>query len=77
MYLKVETESASWELENGFPKGWNNGLVIEDEIGNQFVWIPNMKLTDEYLIKYYKYTEQDQEPLLIFSLFFEESHFLL
>lgn len=21
-------------------KGWNEGLVIEDEIGNQFVWVP-------------------------------------
>lgn len=39
-FKKVETKSASWELENGIPKGWNNGLVIEDEIGNQFVWVP-------------------------------------
>lgn len=39
-FKKVETETASWELENELPKGWNNGLVIEDELGNQFVWIP-------------------------------------
>lgn len=39
-FKKVETETASWKLENGIPKGWNEGLVIEDEIGNQFVWIP-------------------------------------
>lgn len=39
-FKRVETETASWELENGIPKGWNDGLVIEDEIGNQFVWIP-------------------------------------
>jgi len=39
-FKKVETESASWELENSVPKGWNNGLIIEDEIGNQFVWVP-------------------------------------
>ena len=39
-FKKVETETASWEIEKGIPKGWNNGLVIEDEIGNQFVWVP-------------------------------------
>ena len=40
-FKKVETETASWELdENNHPKGWNDGLVIEDEKGNQFVWIP-------------------------------------
>ncbi len=39
-FKKIETETASWEIENGVPKGWNDGLVIEDEIGNQFVWIP-------------------------------------
>lgn len=43
-FEKVETETASWELEDGIPKGWNNGLVIEDEIGNQFVWVPVKKL---------------------------------
>lgn len=39
-FKKVETTSASWQLENGIPKGWNNGLVIEDDKGNQFVWVP-------------------------------------
>ena len=40
-FHKVETDTASWELdEQGNPKGWDNGLVIEDSIGNQFVWIP-------------------------------------
>lgn len=39
-FKKVETDTASWEIENGVPIGWNNGLVIEDEQGNQFVWIP-------------------------------------
>lgn len=40
-FTKVETNTASWELdENGIPRGWNKGLVIEDEIGNQFVWVP-------------------------------------
>jgi len=39
-FRKIETSTASWNLENDIPIGWNNGLVIEDEIGNQFVWIP-------------------------------------
>ena len=39
-FKKVETDFASWKLENGVPKGWNKGLVIEDNIGNQFVWVP-------------------------------------
>lgn len=40
-FKSVETELASWKLDNeGNPIGWNNGLVIEDDIGNQFVWIP-------------------------------------
>ena len=43
-FKKVETDFASWNLENGIPIGWNKGLVIEDSIGNQFVWIPvNLK----------------------------------
>lgn len=48
-FKKVETDSASWELENGIPKGWNNGLVIEDEIGNQFVWVPVNVKEEEYV----------------------------
>lgn len=40
-FKKVETDSASWEINtDGNPKDWNNGLVIEDEKGNQFVWVP-------------------------------------
>ena len=40
-FKSVETEFASWKLdEKGNPIGWNKGLVIEDDIGNQFVWIP-------------------------------------
>lgn len=40
-FEKVDTYEASWELDNeGNPKGWNSGLVIEDKLGNQFVWVP-------------------------------------
>lgn len=49
-FKKIETTTASWELdEQGNPKGWNEGLVIEDETGNQFVWVPLKKLpTDDF-----------------------------
>ncbi len=50
-FKKVETESARWEIENGIPKGWNNGLVIEDEKGNQFVWVPKIEIENEKLLR--------------------------
>lgn len=53
-FKKIETDTASWELENGVPKGWDNGLVIEDDIGNQFVWIPCRIALDLSTIKVYK-----------------------
>lgn len=39
-FYAVETDSASWSKIDGIPTGWNNGLVIEDSLGNQFVWVP-------------------------------------
>ncbi|MEG2484838.1 MAG: hypothetical protein RSB51_05150 [Clostridia bacterium] len=39
-FKKVETDTASWAEKNGIIKGWNDGLVIEDNKGNQFVWVP-------------------------------------
>ncbi len=53
-FKKVETESASWEIENGIPTGWNNGLVIEDEKGNQFVWVPKVEIESEELLRVIK-----------------------
>ena len=54
-FHKVDTENAKWTKVNGEIVDWNKGLVIEDEIGNQFVWVP-MDLSniqyDEYKIKY-------------------------
>lgn len=50
-FKKVETEKSSWQLEDGIPKGWNDGLVIEDPNGNQFVWVP-VKLSIEDTKKY-------------------------
>ena len=40
-FHSVDTETAKWnKLEDGSIEGWNSGLVIEDNIENQFVWIP-------------------------------------
>lgn len=60
-FKKVETDSASWDLETGIPKGWNNGLVIEDEIGNQFVWVPVQEITYDVLLKQNNYNKQELE----------------
>lgn len=52
-FKKVETENASWDInENGEIKGWNSGLVIEDEVGNQFIWVPvsDIHKDENYLI---------------------------
>lgn len=52
-FKKIETDTASWELdENGNPKGWNNGLVIEDNNGNQFVWFP-YNCNENYILRNY------------------------
>ena len=54
-FHKVDTENAKWEMVNGEVADWNKGLVIEDDLGNQFVWVP-MDLVnihyDEESIKY-------------------------
>lgn len=52
-FTKVETDTASWEEVNGKPKGWDKGLVIKDNIGNEFVWVPfkeNINLKEYTLI---------------------------
>ena len=38
----VETTGATWADANsdGIVDGWDNGLVIQDGSGNQFVWVP-------------------------------------
>ncbi len=58
-FKKIETEKASWEEDkDGNPIGYNNGLVIEDEIGNQFVWIPVEKEEIDEEIKGYYMQEE-------------------
>lgn len=39
-FIAVNTDVASWALSSGVPAGWNNGLIIQDASGNQFVWVP-------------------------------------
>jgi len=73
-FKKVETETASWELEGGVPKGFNNGLVIEDTFGNQFVWVPvdinNINYAKGYIENFKVYdknsmNENDREDLQV------------
>lgn len=58
-FKPIETDNASWNLKDGIPEGWNNGLVIEDKNENQFVWVPinidldtlkKSKIEDKYII---------------------------
>lgn len=40
-FESIDTENSKWiKNEDETIQDWNKGLVIEDEIGNQFVWIP-------------------------------------
>ena len=41
-FKPLETDVATWEDKNkdGSPDGWNDGLVIQDDVGNEFVWVP-------------------------------------
>ena len=40
-FHSVDTDTAKWNInEEGYISDWNNGLVIADDIGNEFVWIP-------------------------------------
>lgn len=38
--FKAVNDGASWEISGNVILGWNDGLVIEDENENQFVWVP-------------------------------------
>ena len=64
-FKKIETSSASWEIKDGIPIGWNDGLVIEDENGNQFVWVPidieHMEFEDRDLKYNYAYNKDDMD----------------
>lgn len=63
-FKKIETKFASWKLENGIQKGWNSGLVIEDEKGNQFVWVPINLENLHYDSYYLPVSEQYKKELL-------------
>lgn len=55
-FHKLETDTASWEIDSdGIIKGWNDGLVIEDDIGNQFVWVPCTIDGNNETVKYSRY----------------------
>ena len=61
-FKKVETDNASWNLdEQGNPKGWNDGLVIEDEKGNQFVWVPCTIDGINNTVKYSRYIVNNKD----------------
>lgn len=63
-FIPLETKDASWVTnEEGIPIGWNKGLVIIDELGNEFVWIPctNKELeVNEKVVKYGSYVKDNR-----------------
>ena len=55
-FKAINTTSASWTDANsdGNPDGWSEGLVIQDDAGNQFVWVP----VDGTNVTYEKWTNK-------------------
>ena len=52
-FKAINTSDATWLDANNdnLPDGWNDGLVISDEDGNEFVWVP----VDGTNVKYEKW----------------------
>ena len=69
-FAPINTDGANWGDGTTISADWNNGLVIENEAGNQFVWVPVNK-TDVRYSKWtergisYKDTEEDEIPALV------------
>ena len=62
-FKSIDTENAKWDRqENGEVKDWNKGLVIEDDKGNQFVWVPvnldNLHYDSYYLLDSVQYKKE-------------------
>ena len=53
-FAPINTEDANWGNGTTITPDWNSGLVIEDEAGNQFVWVP----VDGTTVTYDKWTER-------------------
>ena len=57
-FIAIDTESAKWEYENEETldevEGWNNGLVIKDDLDNEFVWVPCTTGTSDDVVTYSK-----------------------
>lgn len=69
--FKISDEGASWEYANDKVEGWNEGLVIEDINGNQFVWVPvkdgigeDGKYADNNEVKYKKWYIDEKKDLV-------------
>lgn len=60
-FFAVDEGDAIWKYtDRETVEGWNNGLVIQDDVGNQFVWIPIDGTTVTYeLISYSDFKTED------------------
>ena len=62
-FKKIETDTASWTLnQDGTPFGWDSGLVIQDNIGNEFVWVPVQEINYEDKLPDWLYISELKEP---------------
>ncbi len=51
-FKAIDNGKAIWKTEEEQENGWNEGLVIEDATGNQFVWVPvNAEINEDIQYK--------------------------
>ena len=68
-FRAIDTPDASWNLlQDGTVEGWNEGLVIQDTLENEYVWVPvdgeNIKFEQHEYVKTAA-TEQSLNPVNI------------
>lgn len=70
--FRISKDGASWKYtEDGKIEGWNEGVVVEDIKGNQFVWVPvkdgigkDGKYTNNNEVKYKKWYASEKKDIL-------------
>ncbi len=62
-FVAVNTGEADWNNLSYYNGDWNNGLVIQDPYGNQFVWVPIDDLYVQYDLIHYGDTDSLAEDL--------------
>ncbi len=65
-FSAIDTTAAKWQYEDETTldevKGWNNGLVIKDDLDNEFVWVPCTTGTSDEVVTYSKNIDYPKDP---------------